>query len=164
MQLVIDKFSHGFPASQLSDALWSWNEHNLEIWNSSPIWDFITKLAGYFSERRTPNVKRGMTLSFVIRVRKLSEPDFISGPYTGKTVLKLDLLNLRTLITKLLTQEFAYHWLRTAEPVLFCFSFSIYNVTLHLYWIERVPGVEMIMYNLTSKASESLLTIVHTHQ
>ena len=155
MQLVIDKFSHGFPASQLSDALWSWNEHNLEIWNSSPIWDFISKLAAYFSERRTPNVKHGMTLSFVIRVRKLSEPDFISGLYTGKTDLKLDLLNLRTLITKLLTQEFAYHWLRTAEPV---------KVTLHLYWIERVPGVEMIMYNLTSKASESLLTVVYTHQ
>ena len=50
-----------------------------------------------------------MTLSFVIRVRKLSESGSISGPYTGKTDLKLDLLNLLTLITKLLTQEFAYH-------------------------------------------------------
>ena len=26
------------------------------------------------------------------------------------------------------TQQFAYHWLRTAEPILFCFSFSTYII------------------------------------
>ena len=46
-----------------------------------------------------------MTLSFVIRVRKMSESGSISGPYTGKTDLKLDLLNLLTLITKLLSHS-----------------------------------------------------------
>ena len=46
-----------------------------------------------------------MTLSLVIRVRKLSESGSISGPYTGKSDLKLDLLSLLTLITKLLSHS-----------------------------------------------------------
>ena len=47
----------------------------------------------YFSERWTPSVKRGVTLSLVIRITKLSESGSISGPYTGKSDLKLDLLS-----------------------------------------------------------------------
>ena len=70
---------------------------------------FITDFGFYLKVGRgifrTPNVKHGMTLSLVIRVRKLSESGSISGPYTGKTDLKLDLLNLLTLITKLLSHS-----------------------------------------------------------
>ena len=66
--------------------------------------DFISKLAGVFF--RTPNVKHGMTLSLVIRVRKLSESGSISGPYTGKSDLKLDLLSLLTLITIKTSESF----------------------------------------------------------
>ena len=68
-------------------------------------WILSQSWQGYFSECQTPSVKCGLTLSFVIRVRKLSESGSISGPYTGKTDLKLDLLNLLTLITKLLSHS-----------------------------------------------------------
>ena len=60
---------------------------------------------GYSVEHRTPNVKHRMTLSLVITVRKLSESGSISGPYTGKTDLKLDLLSFLTLVTKLLSHS-----------------------------------------------------------
>ena len=66
-------------------------------------WILSQSWQGYFSERRTPNVKHGMTLSLVIRIRKLSESGSISGPYTGKTDLKLHLLSFLTLVTKLLS-------------------------------------------------------------
>ena len=68
-------------------------------------WILSQSWQGYFSECQTPSVKRGLTLSFVIRVRKLSESGSFSGTYTGKTNLKLDLLNLLTLITKLLSHS-----------------------------------------------------------
>ena len=72
----------------------------LEIHNLRNL-DFISKLAGVFF--RTQNVKHRMTLSLVIRIRKLSESGSISGPYTGTTDLKLDLLSFLTLVTKLLS-------------------------------------------------------------
>ena len=72
----------------------------LEIHNLRNL-DFISKLTGVFF--RTQNVKHGMTLSLVIRIRKLSESGSIWGPYTGTTDLKLDLLSFLTLVTKLLS-------------------------------------------------------------
>ena len=68
-------------------------------------WILSQSLQGYFSERWTLNVKRRVNLSLVIRVRKLSESGSISGPCTGKTDRKLDLLSLLTLITKLLSHS-----------------------------------------------------------
>ena len=59
-------------------------------------WLLSQRWKGYFLEHRTPNVKHGMTLSLVISVRKLSESGSISGPYTEKSDLKLDLLSLRS--------------------------------------------------------------------
>ena len=65
-------------------------------------WILSQSWQGYF---QNAECKHGMTLSLVIRVRKLSESGSISGPYTGKTDLKLDLLSLLTLITKLLSHS-----------------------------------------------------------